>query len=69
MPAALAKVGRTEAICAAIIEEVRRHRHAIEDAPAVASIVIEVFLQDGPAPIRSIRYGEHRHVARRSHKD
>ena len=61
----LGRLTRTEAICRAILEELRRRRQVIDENPQLASVSLEIFLQDGPEMVRSVSYGEHVRVARR----
>ena len=56
---------RTEAIVRAVLEELKRRRQAIDENPQLASVSLEVFLQDGPDLVRSVSYGEHTRHARR----
>jgi len=56
---------RTEAICRAILGELRRRRTLIDDEPDLVSITVSVRLQDGPQMIRAVHVEEQRLVGRR----
>ena len=47
---------RTEAICRAILDELRRRRSLIDASPDLVAVTISVKLQDTPDPIRSVVY-------------
>lgn len=58
-------VTRTEAICRAILEELRRRRSLIDECDDLSSVSITVKLQDTAEPVRAVHYEEQRMVAQR----
>lgn len=57
---------RTEAICRAIIDELRKRHASIDSAIGLVSVAITVKLQDGPNQIRAVIYEDHTLQARSS---
>lgn len=56
---------RTEAICRAILNELRTRRTLIDANGALASISVTCYLQDGPEMVRSTSVEEHTRLSKR----
>jgi len=58
------RLSRTEAVGRAMLRELRSRREHIDGNVQLSSVVIEVFLQDGPVNIRGVSYGDRSNTAR-----
>ena len=66
MPEPIASASRTEILCRAIVDELRRRRAFIDSSPDLVSVAITCKLQDTEDPIRSVLYEDQRVITRRS---